>query len=216
MLAVVVLAAGAGSRLGGVAKCLITVDGETLLQRLLRAVQTLAPVQTVLVLGHHAQSIQHALRVMPAALPVTTVHNPEPGDSPASSLRLGLLALQPEVNTVMVLLADQPLLTANDLQLAHQAFERRSPGQRIAWPVHGGEPGHPVLMQTDLAREWLARSPTGLRPWVMQRPAQLALWHTDSPHHTRDLDTPDDLARLAADTGKTWAMPRTGAKIRQN
>jgi molybdenum cofactor cytidylyltransferase len=62
MLAVVVLAAGAGSRLGGVAKCLITVDGETLLQRLLHAVQTLAPVQTVLVLGHHAQTIQTAMR----------------------------------------------------------------------------------------------------------------------------------------------------------
>lgn len=216
VLAVLVLAAGAGSRLGGVAKCLITVDGDTLLQRLLHAVHSLAPAQTVLVLGHHAQAIHTALRETPAPLPLTVVHNPEPGDSPASSLRLGLRALKLEVNTVMVLLADQPLLAANDLQRALQAFESRSPRQRIGWPVHGGEPGHPVWMQADLAREWLAQSQTGLRPWAMQRPEQVALWHTDSPHYTRDLDTPDDLARLARDTGKTWALPRTGAKNRQN
>ena len=215
-LAALVLAAGAGSRLGGVAKCLITVDGETLLQRLLRAVHTLAPAQTVLVLGHHAQAIQNALRATAAPLPLTVVHNAEPGDRPASSLRLGLLALQPEVNTVMVLLADQPLLAASDLQRALQAFNGRSPAQRIVWPVHGGEPGHPLLMQADLAREWLAQSQTGLRAWALQRPQQVALWHTDSPHHTRDLDTPDDLTRLAHDTGKTWALPRTDAKNPQS
>jgi molybdenum cofactor cytidylyltransferase len=216
MLAVVVLAAGAGSRLGGVAKCLITVDGETLLQRLLHAVQTLAPVQTVLVLGHHAQTIQTAMRETPAPLPLTVVHNPEPGQSPASSLRLGLKTIRPDVSAVMVLLADQPLLAASDLQRTLHAFDARAPSQRILWPVHGGAPGHPVLMQTDLAREWLAQDRTGLRPWALQSPQQVALWHTDSPHHTLDLDTPDDLARLAAETEKTWALPRTGAKSRQN
>ncbi|MFT7401673.1 MAG: molybdenum cofactor cytidylyltransferase, partial [Hydrogenophaga sp.] len=96
MLAVVVLAAGAGSRMGGLAKCLITVDGETMLQRLLHAVRALAPMQTVLVLGHHAEAIQRTLRETPAPLPLTWVHNPDPGDNPASSLRLGLSALMPE------------------------------------------------------------------------------------------------------------------------
>jgi molybdenum cofactor cytidylyltransferase len=215
MLAVVVLAAGAGSRLGGVAKCLITVESETLLQRLLRAVQALAPTQTVLVLGHHAQAIQSALRETPAPLPLTVVHNPEPGESPASSLRLGLQAIEPEVNAVMVLLADQPLLAGSDLQRALAAFDGRAPAQRILWPVHAGEPGHPVLMQADLAREWLAQGRAGLRPWAMQQAQQVVLWDTDSPHHTCDLDTLDDLARLAADTKKTWALPRTGAKSRR-
>jgi molybdenum cofactor cytidylyltransferase len=215
MLAVVVLAAGAGSRMGGVAKCLITVDGETLLQRLLRAVHTLAPVQTVLVLGHHADAVHAALHATPTPQPLTLVHNPDPGDSPTSSLRLGLLALMPNVDTVMVLLADQPLLGAKDLQSALQAFAGRSPAQHIGWPVHHGEPGHPVLMQASLARDWLAQDRTGLRPWAMQRLEQVAQWHTDSPNHTRDLDTLEALARLAKDTGKTWTLPQTDAKNRQ-
>lgn len=212
MLGVVVLAAGAGSRLGGLAKCLITVDGDTLLQRLLHAVRSLAPLQTVLVLGHHAPAIHAALRETPAPLPLTLVHNPEPGDNPASSLRLGLPALQPEVDTVMVLLADQPLLGASDLQRALRAFEARSAAQRIGWPEHGGEPGHPVLLQTDLAHEWLAQSQAGLRPWALQKPQQVAIWTPGNPHHTRDLDTPEDLAQLIHDTGQHWALPPTGAK----
>lgn len=216
MLGVIVLAAGAGSRMGGVAKCLITVEGETLLQRLLRSVHRLAPVQTVLVLGHHTEAIQTALREMPPALPMTLVHNPEPGDSPSSSLRLGLQALITEADTVMLLLADQPLLGANDLQRALQTFKERSPVQRISWPEHSGEPGHPVLLQADLSREWLAQDRAGLRPWALQRPQQVAVWAPGNTHHTRDLDTPEALARLSHDTGQRWALPQTGAKTRQN
>jgi molybdenum cofactor cytidylyltransferase len=216
MLGAVVLAAGAGSRLGGVAKCLITVAGDTLLQRLLRALQSLGPAQTVLVLGHHTQAIRAALRETPAPLPLTLVHNPEPGDSPSSSLRLGLHALRPEVDTVMVLLADQPLLGANDLRRALQAFERCAPGQRIGWPEHDSEPGHPVLLLADAAREWLAQDRAGLRPWALQNPQQVAVWAPGNSHHTQDLDTPEALARLARDTGQPWALPQTGAKTRHS
>ncbi len=215
MLGAVVLAAGAGSRMGGVAKCLITVNGETLLQRLLRSVHRLAPLQTVLVLGHHRETIQTALRETPPAVPISLVHNPEPGDSPSSSLRLGLQALMPEVDTVMVLLADQPLLGANDLQRALQAFEGRSTAQRIGWPEHGSEPGHPLLLQADLAREWLAQDRVGLRPWALQRPQQVGVWEPDNTHHTRDLDTPEALARLSHDTGERWALPQAGEKTPQ-
>jgi len=215
MLGAVVLAAGAGSRMGGVPKCLITVDGNTLLQRLLNGLQSLALVQTVLVLGHHAETIRAALRETPAPLPLTLVHNPEPGDSPTSSLRVGLHALKPEVDVVMLLLADQPLLGANDLQRALKAFEGRTPAQRIGWPEHGGEPGHPVLLQTDLAREWLAQDRAGLRHWALQKPQQVAIWAPGNTHHTQDLDTPDQLARLAHDTGRHWALPPTGAKTTQ-
>ena len=201
--------------MGGVAKCLITVDGETLLQRLLRSVHSLAPLQTVLVLGHHMETIQTALRETPPALTISLVHNPEPGDSPSSSLRLGLQALMPEVDTVMLLLADQPLMGANDLQRALLAFERRTPEQRIGWPEHANVPGHPLLLQADLASEWLSQDRAGLRPWALQRPQQVAVWEPDNTHHTRDLDNPEALARLSQDTGLVWTLPQAGAKTPQ-
>lgn len=72
----------------------------------------------VVVLGHHAEAIRGVLRQTPAPLPLTLAHNPEPGENPASSLRLGLAALSPDVDTIVVLLADQPLLGASELQRA--------------------------------------------------------------------------------------------------
>jgi molybdenum cofactor cytidylyltransferase len=143
------------------------------------------------------------------------VHNPEPGNSPASSLRQGLHALKPEVDVVMLLLADQPLLGANDLQRALQAFQERAHTQRIRWPEHGGEPGHPMVLQTDLACEWLAQNQAGLRPWALQSPQQVAVWVPKNTHHTQDLGTPDQLARLAYDTGQHWVLSQTGAKTGQ-
>lgn len=73
-----------------------------------------------------------------------------------------------------------------------------------------------MLLQADLARQWLAQRLVGLRPWALQNPAQVALWQPGHPRHTQDLDTLEDLARLARDTGQTWVLPSTGAKTGQN
>lgn len=207
---VLLLAAGAGTRMGGVAKCLIEHDGVSLLAGLLQSVAALHASRTVLVLGHHAHHIERALHAWPlAGLPVV-VRNAHPGESPASSLRLGLRTLldhpQPE-DAVMVLLADMPLLRAQDLQDAQRAFAARTARQRIVWPVHGDMVGHPVLLEMGLAREWLLQSSLGLRVWAQQHPAQVAHWHPGHARCTTDLDTPQDLARLAHDTGHRWTLP---------
>lgn len=209
-LGAVVLAAGAGSRMGGVAKCLIERDGVALLASLLRSVRTLPAARTVLVLGHHAHTIDQALQHWPPDQLPTVVRNPHPGDSPASSLRLGLHTLlqAPELlDCVMVLLADMPLLTTGDLQDALRAFDARTAHQKILWPVHGEALGHPVLLEIGLAREWLLQQERGLRAWAQQDAAQVLTWHPGHARCTTDVDTPDDLARLAQKHGGQWTLP---------
>lgn len=209
-LGVVVLAAGAGSRMGGVAKCLIECDGVPLLNSLLQAIDTLHPAQIVLVLGHHADTVSCAMQGWHQGIFLTVVRNPLPGESPASSLRLGLHALlemPAAVHSVMVLLADQPLLTAEDLQDARREFDGRGGHSRIVWPVHCGTPGHPVVFDVALARAWLSQQTTGLRPWVQQRPGEVSTWHPGHARCTTDIDTPTDLARLAQETGNVWTLP---------
>lgn len=209
-LGAVVLAAGAGSRMGGVAKCLIERDGVALLASLLRSVGTLPVARTVLVLGHHAHTIDQALQHWPPDQVPTVVRNPLPGDSPASSLRLGLRSLlqaPAAPDCVMVLLADMPLLTAADLQDALRAFDARTAQQRILWPVHGEALGHPVLLESSLAREWLLQQARGLRAWAQQDAAQVLTWHPGHARCTTDVDTPEDLARLAHQHGGRWTLP---------
>lgn len=209
-LSVVLLAAGAGNRMGGVPKCLIERDGVPLLRSLLQSVSDLRPAHTVLVLGHHADAIGHALQTWPPNVRPTVVRNPLPGESPASSLRLGLRTLlesSAAPHCAMVLLADMPLLTTDDLHGALCAFAARTAHQRILWPVHGKDLGHPVLLEVGLAREWLAQHELGLRAWAQQNAAQVATWHPGHARCTTDMDTPEDLARLAQIHGGTWTLP---------
>lgn len=205
-LGVIILAAGAGSRLGKLPKCLIRVDGQTLLHRLLGALEVMQPHEVVLVLGHHAAAIERALRHGPNGAPVKLVHNPQPDEDPAGSLHTGLRQLDGRVDTVMVLLADQPLLEADDLAQALRAFDHREAGQRALLPEVNGQPGHPVIMERSVACELLTEG-IGLRPWRTRNSAAVALWNTRNTHYTCDLDTPQDLELLRQHTGWDWQWP---------
>lgn len=204
-LGVMILAAGRGSRLGGRPKCLVRVDGQTLLHRTLEQVAALQPAATVLVLGHHADTIEAELGATARAT-LRTVRNPNPGDEPADSLRLGLDALPPGLDAVMVLLSDLPLLDAQDLQAAWQAFSTRPPGCQVLQPRLDGQPAHPVVFDAALRAELLTQA-GGLRAWRAAHPAAVHDWPVPDPSHHQDLDTPADLERLRTLTGRHWDLP---------
>lgn len=214
-----VLAAGAGRRMGGMAKCLIEVEGESLLRRLLRHVRPLCPGpgdDCVIVLGHHAEAIRAHLAKLPqvpappggsGGWTPRCVVNPDPGDDPASSLHSGLRALAPGVQQVVVLLADQPLINGDDLRTALQAYAARAPGIQVQVPLVRGEPGHPVILDARVRAELVGPAAPSLRAWRTAHPQAVRLWEVDNPHYTRDLDTPADLDALAQATGWRWAWP---------
>lgn len=209
----VVLAAGAGSRMGGVPKCLIRLDGRTLLHRTLEQLQHLEVDEVRLVLGHHAAAVAAHINELPPALWPVGVHNPEPGDDPASSLRAGLQSLARLPDRALVLLGDQPLVDAADMQAALDAFARREPGQHALVPVVRGQPGHPVVLDTQACALLRERPTGGLRAWRAEQAQAVALWSTTNPHYVRDLDVPDDLAQLSRDTGlAVQAPPGTAAQ----
>jgi len=91
----VLLAAGQGSRMGGVPKCLLTVDGVSLLERHLSAMAAAGIGKVVVVSGHYHQ----ATEPVAARFPVTLVRNPDPDAGQVSSLRVGLGALSPKLDS---------------------------------------------------------------------------------------------------------------------
>ncbi|MFN4996872.1 MAG: NTP transferase domain-containing protein, partial [Burkholderiales bacterium] len=137
----VVLAAGTASRMGGRPKCLLQRDGQTLLNRLLTALENAGIDETVLVLGHKADIIQtslstraHATLKGPQwpAMPIHQVLNPQPTDGQNSSLHLGLAKAQSlQAQWLMVALADQPLLNAADLQALIAAVKASPAGTQM-------------------------------------------------------------------------------------
>ncbi|MCB2017347.1 MAG: NTP transferase domain-containing protein, partial [Hydrogenophaga sp.] len=202
----VVLAAGAGLRLGGVPKCLITIGNETLLERLLRAIEPLRPRCLVLVLGHHAEAVERALERSPGRRP-RCIRNLSPGSEPSDSVRLGLNALEAGAPGVMLLLADLPLLDTQDLQTAWDAFHRRPAGTQVLVPQVGDVPGHPVVLTPGLARTLAEDSAPSLKEWRKAHPQGTYHWHTSNRHHVTDLDTPEDLQCLQDHTGLPCRLP---------
>lgn len=210
---VLILAAGAGRRMGGRAKCLLEVQGQSLLERLVRSVRGLGLHTPVLVLGHHAAEIQAHLAQWPEHLTPRQVINPAPEDDPASSLHWGLRALDADVQAVMVLLADQPLIDATDIAAALHAFQLRPPGCHLLVPTVNGVPGHPVVFDAAVRTDLLAAPGTSLRQWRAAHPPATLPWIVDNPHHTHDLDTPDDVDSLERDTGWVCRWPEPAAGV---
>jgi molybdenum cofactor cytidylyltransferase len=228
----VVLAAGTASRMGGRPKCLLQRDGQTLLNRLLTALEDAGIDETVLVLGHKADIIQASLGSRaPASLrgphrPAMHIHqliNPQPTDGQNSSLHLGLAKAQSlQAQWLMVALADQPLLDAADLQALIAAVKAGPTGTQMLQPWVDNQPGNPVMLSQQVMFGLLAHSKgasfadgtsskdlPGGKEWRQLNPQQVHQWPTSNPHYKVDMDTPEDIAALQTKYGValTWDAP---------
>ena len=203
-LGAIVLAAGSATRMGKRPKCLLEIDGVSLLRRQCLALSGAGVQNTVVVLGHYAQRIRQSA----PELPVQWLTNPDPDEGQASSLRLGLQALAADVDAVLVLLADQPLIEAQDIQDLIAAYAQRPAHTQLVCPVVEGLPGNPVMFSRRVAREILAGPSTmGGRQWQQQNPEQVHHWPSTNSHYRADVDSPEDLQALAQKTGLQLRWP---------
>jgi molybdenum cofactor cytidylyltransferase len=201
----VLLAAGSGSRLGHRPKSLLELGGVPLIRRQLIALSGAGVDELVVVLGHHAELIEPVVR----DFPVTIVHNPVPDDGQPSSVRVGLQALAGRLDAVIVALADQPLLNAQDIGALIGAFKKRGSGSMVVPRVHG-EPGNPVIFEAAVRDEWLAGDiDAACRRWRQDHPERVHWFETDNRRYRIDIDTPEDLQRFAERTGHElrWPVP---------
>jgi molybdenum cofactor cytidylyltransferase len=203
-LTAVVLAAGAGRRVGHRAKCLLRLDGVSLIRRQLAALADVGVQTVVLVLGHHAAEIAAAV----ADSPVTTVINPDPDHGPATSLRMGLAAVPDHLGTTLVSLADLALINAQDLRELLHAFDQRPLGTDCLVPSVAGQPGHPLVLDAAARRAWLRLPLYRSGPqWQALGPKRVHHWPTDNGHYRWDIDTPQDIEDLARYTGQICQWP---------
>jgi molybdenum cofactor cytidylyltransferase len=202
----VLLAAGAGARLGGRPKALLELGGVPLILRQLIALSGAGVDEVVVVLGHHADAVEAAVR----AFPITLVHNPSPDDGQASSVRTGLRALSTRIDAVIVALADQPLIDAQDMVALIGAYKKRPEGMAMVVPRCAGEPGNPVIFDAALREAWLDGSANlACRQWREQHPERVHWLETDNRRYKVDIDTPEDLQRFEASTGHALQWPAT-------
>ena len=203
-VAAVLMAAGAGARMGQRPKSLLELDGVPLICRQVMALREAGVTELVLVLGHHARDIEAAVK----ALKVNVVINPNPDAGPASSQRLGLQSLSGQSDAVLMALADQPLLDAADLRQLVQAFNQRPPGCSLLYPRVAGQPGNPVIFTAGVRAAMLACPPdVGCKQWRQANAPLVDAFDCDNLHFVQDVDTPEDIATLRRSSGRQLKWP---------
>lgn len=203
-ISAVLLAAGEGSRMGGLPKCLISIDGQPLLSGSLAALTAAGITRVVVVTGNYAERIEPL--VDPAQAHI--VRNPAPERGQGSSVRLGLEAIGGEGAAVIVALADQPLVREAALAELLAAFRQRPPGCSVVYPAVGGQRGNPVVLEGALVARLIAAGKAGaVRQFIDEHPQQVHVHHSANPAFITDLDTRDDVAAFEARHACTVTLP---------
>ena len=190
MLQVIVLAAGEARRFGS-PKQLVRLNGRPMLHTAIGNGVAIAGHSVVVVLGAYAAELAPLLRHTPA----TVVINRQWSEGMASSIRCGVAALPGTADGVMILLADQPSVTAEDLRRLAGAW-RRQPTQIVA-AQYGTTTGAPAIFP-----RWCFAELGGLRG---EHGARVILArHVDRVVRVPmaaaavDIDTPEDLLSIEA------------------
>lgn len=200
----VLLVAGEGARMGGRPKSLLELGGVPLIRRQLIALSGAGVDEVVVVLGHHAEHIEPVVQ----AFPVTLARNLAPQDGQVSSLRIGLAALTGKLDAVLVALADQPLINAQDITSLIAAYKKRAEGTSVVVPMVGGEPGNPVMFSAEVREQILGSGANvGCRQWRAANRQAVHAFVTDNRRFRVDVDTEDDIARFERDTGHRLRWP---------
>jgi CTP:molybdopterin cytidylyltransferase MocA len=183
---ILILAAGASSRMRGADKLLEKIDGQPLLHRIAAAaVATGATVTVALPPDRPERNL--AL----SDLPVSRVTVPDPTAGMASSLKAGLAAL-PADTPVLLLLADLPELDSDDLRLMLREWQA-TPDLILRGTAADGTPGHPVCLPVwCLAELHSLQGDEGARKVLARHKDRLRLVALPDAHATTDLDTPED------------------------
>lgn len=175
MTAAVILAAGAGSRLGGVAKALLVHDGKTFLERITALVS--GPCVVVVGPPFRDEVARHATGHL-------VVDNPDPSRGMASSVALGFAAL-PDATHAFLWPVDHPFVLPSTVA----ALEATS---GLSRPTYRGRGGHPPRIPCALWERFATcdRVEGGARG-VMSTLSVIDV-PVDDPGVVRDVDLPED------------------------
>lgn len=220
----VLLSAGGGSRLGGVCKGLLEIEGRTLLERQLRAMFEAGVQRCIVVTGFQSdllvnklgQAFQYSPDLLRRISPNRAFSDHETSAHDIQhSVRHGLKVLKQEapkagVNAILSLV-DLPLIQGRHVsELAR--FAKGAPAPVVIPKSEHGQPGHPIfLSHKGLGSIDPYQSDFSLRQWLRDPAHQSGISYmtTPDPAYFTDLDTVDDLARLADQYRLQVVIPKT-------
>ena len=186
-VAVLIPAAGAGRRMRGRDKLLEQIDGVALLGRV---VQRACSVSRVVIAALPSRS--HPRHDCLRAHKARVVEVPDPSEGMAASIRAGITAMPQGCDGVMILPADMPDLTQQDLALMLDTFRNHNHAMICRAVSQHGTAGHPVIFPSAfLPALGTVTGDEGGRAILRKNTDRLIKITLPGDHALTDLDSPE-------------------------
>lgn len=194
-LPILLLAAGGSTRMRGSDKLLEPVDGVPLLRRQAALARAATEGEVIVTLPPPPHPRHDLLRGMD----VTLLPVADAAEGMAASLRAGIAALR-EAPAAMILLADLPALTEDDLSKVFEQVDLEGEYQVWRGTDAQGKPGHPIVVAAPLFPAFAQLSgDTGGQSILAAHRDRVCYVPLPGDHARRDLDTPEDWAAWRAE-----------------
>ena len=173
-------------------------SGETFVARIVRTLRAAGVDEVVVVLGHDPGPVLASLEASHESPRVVINEQYESGQ--LSSVLTGLREIdRPGVRGMLLTLVDVPLCSPETVRAVLDRYRQtRAP---IVRPVSGDRHGHPVLIDRRLFQMIRQADPSrGLKPIVRGHVSSAGDVEVTDEGSFMDIDTPDEYARLIAET----------------
>src|SRR5690349_17786617 len=172
----------------GSQKLLLDIDGVPMVRRVYEAASEGGCHQTVVVYAE--EDVKRAIDGRGEL-----VFNAKASTGMASSLRVGLKAMRPEIEAAVVLLGDQPLVGSRTVATLLRAWRREGSRPAVAVLQDEGGWSPPVVLSREMWPQLRAlKGDAGARQVLHGRPELLDI--VPAPGRADDIDTPDDYAKI--------------------
>ncbi len=190
-VAAIILGAGAATRMGKL-KQLLPFRGRTLIEHAVAQAIEAAFDPVIVVVGAESQAVRNTLAPRPVAIVENAHWQAGMGSSVSAGVRY-LQAMGSDSAAVAIMLADQPLVTANHLRGMAELFARS--GRAIVAANYNDALGVPALFKRSLFPVLAALEP-GAGARALLRDGKQTAEAFDLPEAAVDVDTPADFAAL--------------------
>lgn len=184
MVTGIILAAGFSRRMGE-EKLLLKINGETIIERVIKASYKSKLDKIILIYR------KKEVGDIGKAYGIETIHNKNANLGQSQSMKLGIQAAG-EAGAYMFIVGDQPFLTE---ELINKLLEEYKVGELpIVIPYFNGERSMPMVISSKYKDELLkVEGDKGGRDIVKNNPHKVKKVHIEDKKIGMDLDTPEDL-----------------------
>jgi molybdenum cofactor cytidylyltransferase len=142
---------------------------------------------TIVVTGSHEEKIQEELK----GYDLSFVYNEKFETGMLSSVQKGVETLNHKVDGFMVLLGDQPMVSAKVIDRMISVFQKTRKGLLV--PTFQGKRGHPVIIASNYRDQIKSINPEiGLRELFLNNQVDILEVEMNTNDILKDIDTPED------------------------